>query len=400
MDLRSHYPYWLMKNGLLKEYPSVRENLSTDVAIIGAGISGALLAWQLTQAGFSLIVLDKRHVGMGSTAASTSLLQYEIDTPLFRLKDLVGEEKAIRSYQLCKQSIHDLGNIARELPADVGFALRSSFQFASSTAHVKRIEAEYKARRAVGFEIELLNRKDVKKLFHFHKPGGLLSKDAGQVDAYKFTHALLEQAQLKGNKVFDHSTVTGIKHLKKGVELEVNKRHKIKARKLILACGYESHQYLPKKIADLHSTYAAISEPFAKQEFWYANSLIWETASPYLYLKVTDDHRIMMGGKDVPFYNPEKRDNLIPAKTRQLEKAFSALFPRLEFKTDFQWAGTFASTKDGLPYIGTIPQRPHTFLALGFGGNGITFSQVAAKLITDELVGRKNPDAHIFSFDR
>ena len=400
MDLRSHNPYWLLKNGIVREYPSVKENLSADVVVIGAGIGGALLAWELTKAGFSLIVVDKRHVGMGSTAASTSLLQYEIDTPLYELQECVGKENAIRSYLLCKQSIYDLADTARELTADVAFAIRSSLQFASRPSHQKKIEVEYKARRAAGIEIELLGTKELKKLFHFTKPGGLLSKDGGQVDAYKLAHALLEQVERRGNKVFDLSPVTRIKHLKAGVELTISEKHKIKARNLIIACGYESQQYLPKKIGSLHSTYAIISEPFTQQEFWYGNSLIWETAAPYLYLKVTDDHRVLIGGKDVPYYDPNKRDKLLSTKSRQLENAFSALFPRLEFKTDFQWAGTFSSTKDGLPYIGSIPERPHTFFALGFGGNGITFSQIASKIILDQLMGRKNPDADIFSFNR
>jgi len=400
MDLRSHYPFGLLKSGIIREYSSLRESLTTDVVIIGAGISGALLAWELTKAGFSLIVVDKRHVGMGSTAASTSLLQYEIDTPLCQLQKLVGKENAIRSYLLCKQSIYDLADIANELTIETGFALRPSLQFASRPSHQKRIEAEYRARKAAGIEIDLLSAADLKRLFHFTKAGGLFSKDGGQVDAYRLTHSLFEQVEKRGNKVFDLSMVTGIKHLKAGVEVTVGGKHKIKTRKLIIACGYESQQYIPKKIESLNSTYAIISEPFAEKEFWYENSLIWETASPYLYLKVTDDNRLMMGGKDVPFYNPDKRDKLIQKKSKQLENSFSALFPRLEFKTDFKWAGTFSSTKDGLPYIGAIPERPHTFFALGFGGNGITFSQIASRIITDQLMGKKNADSNIFSFER
>ena len=107
-----------------------------------------------------------------------------------------------------------------------------------------------------------------------------------------------------------------------------------------------------------------------------------------------------MGGKDVPFSSADKRDRLINQKAKSLERSFAKLFPGIPFKTDFKWAGTFASTKDGLPYIGSIPQRPHTYFALGFGGNGITFSAIAANIIADLLSGKKNTDAGIFSFDR
>jgi glycine/D-amino acid oxidase-like deaminating enzyme len=234
----------------------------------------------------------------------------------------------------------------------------------------------------------------------FSKPAGLLSADGGQVDAYKMTHSLLKQVEGSGNKVFDHSAVTRLKHDKKGVEVEVNEKFRIKASKLIIACGYESQKYISKKVEKLNSTFAIISEPFSQQEFWHQNSLIWETATPYLYMKVTPDHRILIGGKDVPFYDPVKRDEMIASKSKLLEKAFRQLFPRLEFKTDFKWAGTFSSTKDGLPYMGSIPERPHTYFALGYGGNGITFSQIAAKFISDQITGKRRMDIDLFSFNQ
>lgn len=76
------------------------------------------------------------------------------------------------------------------------------------------------------------------------------------------------------------------------------------------------------------------------------------------------------------------------------------MFPDLSFKVDFSWAGTFAETEDGLPYIGSIKQLPNTYFALGYGGNGITFSQIAAEILSDLLLGVKNKDAKIYSFDR
>ena len=177
-------------------------------------------------------------------------------------------------------------------------------------------------------------------------------------------------------------------------------KKKIRAKKLVIACGYESQKYIPFKVQELQSTFAIASEPFQEKNFWYRNALIWETQTPYLYLRTTTDKRIIVGGKDIPFTNPNKRDLLIPQKAKSLEESFAKLFPEIEFKTDFKWAGTFASTKDGLPFIGPIRQRPHTYFALGFGGNGITFSVIAAVIIRDMLTGKKNKDADIFKFDR
>ena len=64
------------------------------------------------------------------------------------------------------------------------------------------------------------------------------------------------------------------------------------------------------------------------------------------------------------------------------------------------WCGTFSSTKDALPYIGAYPGIPNMFFALGYGGNGITFSMIAAQIISDLYLGIANSDVHLFRFDR
>lgn len=80
MDLKSGYPYWVVKNGLLHAFPPLQQDLRCDVAVLGGGISGALIADELVAHGHEVVVIDRRDIGWGSTAASTALLQYEIDT--------------------------------------------------------------------------------------------------------------------------------------------------------------------------------------------------------------------------------------------------------------------------------------------------------------------------------
>ncbi len=93
MNLRSPEPYWLLQGGLLHPYPSLHKDVKVDFAIMGGGITGALIAYYLSQEGLTVAVCDRRHIGMGSTCASTGLLQYEIDTPLFALAEMIGEKR-------------------------------------------------------------------------------------------------------------------------------------------------------------------------------------------------------------------------------------------------------------------------------------------------------------------
>jgi glycine/D-amino acid oxidase-like deaminating enzyme len=400
MDLRSDYPYWLLKDGIIRTYPSLKKNIKTDIVVLGSGITGALVSHKLVEAGKEVVVVDRRHVGMGSTAASTALLQYEIDVPLHELINKVGEKNAIRSYCLCIDAIKELEKITEGINGDAEFLRKPSLLFSSYLKDVSQLEKEFEARKKAGISVDWLDASDLKRLFAIDKSAGILSRDGAEVNAYVLTHELLQYSTKMGLQVFDHTEITNINHERNAVSLQTADGYFIRCKKLVIACGYESQRYLSKKMEQFHSTYTIASEPIPANEFWYKNSLIWETARPYLYLRTTQDHRIIIGGKDEAFSNPKKRDAILGIKVIQLEKAFKKLFPSIPFKTDFKWAGTFASTKDGLPYIGTIAQRPNTYFALGYGGNGITFSVIAANLIRDAIIGKNNPDALIFSFYR
>lgn len=115
MELTAGYPFSLIQHGLPFQYPKLLDNISARVAILGGGISGALTAYFLIESGIECILVDGRTIGLGSSCASTSLLQYELDTPLHQLIKQVGEEKAVRAYQLCGNSIDILTGIMDQI---------------------------------------------------------------------------------------------------------------------------------------------------------------------------------------------------------------------------------------------------------------------------------------------
>ena len=400
MDLRSHYPFWLMRDGIIQTYPSLDKDLEVDIVVIGAGITGALVAHKLCEAGEQVVVVDRRHVGMGSTAASTALLQYEIDIPLHELSKKVGERDAVRSYCLCIDAINELEKISGQVNGRSEFLKKPSFQYCSVKKHLPHIKKEFEYRKRAGISLEFLDTIDVKRLFGIERPAALLSEDGAEVNAYALTHELFQHSIQKGLRVYDHTEIEKITYKKNDVVLLTSDNINLRCKKLVIACGYESQRYLRKKVEQFHSTYTIASEPLRQDEFWYKNAMIWETAIPYLYLRTTKDKRIIIGGMDESFSNADKRDAILNRKADQLEIAFKKLFPAIPFKTDFKWAGTFASTKDGLPYIGSTPESPNTYFALGYGGNGITFSLVAANIIKDLILGKPNEDERIFSFNR
>lgn len=399
MDLLSSKPFWPIRDGLPDTYPPLDRDVRCEVAIIGAGITGALIAWELADAGVSTVVLDRREVAHGSTSGSTSLLQYELDEPLHRLIRHLGNDRAVRTYRRCRDAIDGIEALVLRHRIDCGFMRKPSLLLASRAAHVRPLQRELEARRAAGFAVEWWSRARLARSSTLPQPGAILSWDGAQVDSYRLTYGLLAAAQRRGVHIHERTAVTRTRFKTRGVELKTSRGPTVRARRLVIAAGYEAGAFLPEQVTALHSTFAIASHPVADFSGWpEERCLIWETARPYVYLRTTEEGRIIIGGYDEPFRDPDARDRLLGAKAAALQRRFRQLLPRIDFELATAWAGTFAATTHGLPYIGRYPDVPHTWFGLGYGGNGVTFSKLAAELIRDQLLGRPNTDEALFGF--
>ncbi|MBC7366151.1 MAG: FAD-binding oxidoreductase [Undibacterium sp.] len=400
MDLVSGSPFWPLRNGLIASYPGLDASVECHVAVLGAGITGALVAWELAEAGVDVVVVDKRDVATGSTCASTCLLQYEVDTPLHRLVHLVGEAHAVRAYRACYAALKKIPRLDRVLGGGHGFRRAESLQGASRAAHLPGLRRELEMRRLHGFDVEWWSRARLARESTLPYPGALVARDAAQIDAHRFTHSLLRAASARGARVYDRTRVTRRTSTRGGVTLHTDRGVKIRARRLVVATGYETAPYLAEGLSKLVSTFALVTEPRAHFSGWPGERLIWETARPYVYLRKTDDGRALIGGYDEPACDPRRRAALLERKTTALARRFRQLLPKVPCEVAYAWGGTFAETPDGLPYIGAHPSAPHTFFTLGYGGNGITFSVIAAEIIRDLICEGRSRDAELFRFDR
>ncbi len=133
---------------------------------------------------------------------------------------------------------------------------------------------------------------------------------------------------------------------------------------------------------------------------WPTQCFIWEAADPYLYMRVSPDHRVICGGEDEEFSDEAARDALLGRKKVALERKLKALFPRLDTRAEFAWTGSFGSSTTGMPTIGAIPGLPNCYVAMGYGGNGITFSMMAAQMLRGLITGVGDPDTDLVSLRR
>ena len=401
MDLKSNEPFWLVKNGILNSYPSLKEPVECEVLVIGGGITGSLIAHQMVKDGYETVLIDRREIGNGSTSATTSMLQYEIDVPLYELIDQIGEEGAVKAYKACSQSIEDLDKITQELNSEAGFERKESLYYASKKKDVSWLKKEFEARKNAGFNIKWIEKEEILERYEFENTfGGILSSQGASVDAFHLAHELLAFNSKKGLRVYDKTEMDSVE-VKKGFNLVTTKtRQKIKAQKIIYAIGYESAHLIKEKFVDLKSTFAMVSEIDEKGSEKLNNTLFWNTSDPYLYMRTTSDGRVLIGGGDEDFRDPEKRDAMIDKKEKEILGDLKDLLPNYHFYTDFTWAGTFGETKDGLPYIGEHKDFPNSYFVLGFGGNGITFSVTGMEMASAFMKNKNHPLTEYFKFGR
>lgn len=400
MDLNSGSPFWRVKNGLMNVFPRLLENVQCDVLVVGAGITGALIADQMTSAGMNVCVIDRREAGWGSTSASTALLQYEIDTELQALSERYGCDDAVLAYKSCETAIGSLATLASALPG-VEFERMQSLYFASHWYHRSRLEAECALRQANGFALELLDRAALEARFGISAPVGLLTAVAAETDPYQLAHALLRRIQLRGGRVHARTAMASFAGINGGVCVKTDGEVNVHCKQLIIAAGYESERWLEQRVASNHSSYAFVSEPMPGQLGPLQHTLVWESARPYLYLRRTADERVLVGGEDDRIDIPLRRDARVQNKGEKLLKRCNALLPNLPVRVAFAWAGTFAETDDGLPFFGTHEQHgPRVHFAMAYGGNGITYSMIGAELLRDTLLGKQHSCAALFSFAR
>jgi glycine/D-amino acid oxidase-like deaminating enzyme len=396
-DLRSGISVWQAdRAGHVPAYALTR-SLKVDVAIVGAGISGAFMAHSLGRQFGKVAVFDGRPPLHGSTMASTCMLQFEIDTPLTALSDRIGAAKATRAWLRSWRATRELVRLVERAGMRCGLKRSNALYLSGDEFGHRALEQEHAARKRAGLPGDYLSKKQLRDSFGIDREGAILSPDCACADPVRLAAGLLRRASKDGVKVYAPVTIGAVLATPHGVALDAG-GHFVEARHCVFCTGYELLKGVPRKGVKIVSSWAIASEPRARYPAWLDKTLIWEASDPYLYLRTTPDRRILAGGEDEDDDSPARRASAMKTKGARLKQKLEKLLPDVDFVPGKTWAGAFGESVDGLPIIDDVPGMPNCTTVMGIGGNGTIYSFIAAQLVSRSLAGHPDKDRDLYRF--
>ena len=402
--LRRGRTIWLGRTKPATRYPILRGQHETEVAIVGGGMTGAMIAESFTRHGVRVAVIEADRLGQGSTAASTALLLQEPDYDLAALGERYGRRDAIRIWTRSRNAAADFIATIERLKIRCGLSERDSLYYTLDAERARQLRRELQRRRKAGLTGTWLDSSALLRASGIHGAGAILTRGNAQLNPLQACVGLIDASAQRGAAIFERSTINRIRQRNDGVRL-YSSQGSIDARQVVIATGYATRYFRP--LAGrfrMRHTYVLATNPVgapARRRLGIGKVMLWDTARPYHYVRWTADHRLLLGGADHPVKPGARRAAQFAKATQALREYFLDLFPVLaDAGIDTAWEGLFAMTPDSLPYIGPHRRYPRHLFALGYGGNGMTFAALAARILVEQWQGVASPDHALFAFNR
>lgn len=366
--------------------------VSVDVAVVGGGITGVTTAYLLKAAGLSVALVEKGSVGQAETGHTTAHITYVTDERLPELAKKLGNDHARAIWEAGESALLQIEEIVDFEQIDCEFGWVPAYlhepwtlkpeHHSSASLHDDAALAE-----EFGFHATYLDAVPVA-----NGPGVRFANQA-KFHPLKYLSALAKRIPGDGSYLFENTEVEEIQSEPLRVKCG---RRVIHCDKVVVAthvplmgvAGLMQASFLQTKLA-LYSTYAIGAKLPAGT---LPEAMFWDTSDPYYYLRVDrhDDHDyVIFGGED---HKTGQTRGSTAEQYRKLEQLLRSIIPNAE--VTHRWSGQVIETSDGMPYIGEF--APGQFIATGFSGNGMTFGTLAAVMIRDAVLGRKNPWRDLF----
>lgn len=358
------------ENISLPTFPKLEENISTDVLIIGGGISGILCAHFLQQAGVDYALVESRNICSGVTKNTTAKITAQHGLIYDKLLKTIGIEQAGLYLNANILALDKYRSLCQNIDCD--FEEKDSYVY--SINNYKKIEKEVLALKKLGINAEF---KDTINL-PFEIQGAVKFPNQAQFNPLKFVSDIAKNLNIYEDthvrEMAEHTAITN--------------RGTITAKKIIAATHFP---FINKHGSYFIKQYQHRSYVIALENGENIDGMYVDEAQKGMSFR-NYNNLLLIGGGD-------HRTGKKGGNYSELESYAQKYYPNASEK--YRWATQDCMTLDGIPYIGQYSKNtPDFYVSTGFNKWGITSSMVSAMILSDIVLGKDNDYAKVFSPSR
>lgn len=362
----------------------LRENIRTDVCIIGAGIAGLSTAYLLGREGRSVVVLDDGLIGGGMTGRTTAHLTNAYDDRYVEIEKIHGAEAARLTADSHTAAIERINAIVTREKIDCDFEWLDGFLFARTPDDVQLLDDELAAAHRAGLVgVEKVSRAPIDS---FDTGPALRFPRQAQFHPLEYLAGLTRAILRDGGRMFGETHATKIEG---GTPARIETSHGPVVTSDVVVVATNTPVNDRVAIHTKQAPYVTYVIGVRVPRGSITRALYWDTGDPYHYVRLQTENEhdvLIVGGED----HKTGQANDGNERFQRLEQWTRERFPQAG-EVEFHWSGQVMEPVDGLAFIGRNPlDDENVFIATGDSGQGMTHGTIAGMLLTDLIQDRKN----------
>ena len=395
--------YWIDGKKAEEGYKQLNKDIKTDICIIGGGITGLTTAYYLNQYHIKNVVLEKDRICQRTSGCSTAKITSQHGLFYHYLIQSQGVEFAKKYYEANEEAIQNIAKIIHNEGIKCGFKTQSAYVFTQKIDEVQKIKDEVAAVKSFGGTANYVDAKDIAingiNLENDHRIKALSAiefPNQAMFNPYQYVTGLAKICSQRHTQIYENSKVVSMEDEDKGYTLILDNGVQVKAKYVIIATKYPIINFPGMYFLKMYQSTSNVIVVDPKTELFegmYINS-----EDPTISLR-----SIREGDKDLLVI--AGFDHRTGAKIdlengyQYLEKIAKSMYPNCEIK--YRWNTEDCISLDKIPYIGEFSNvLPHVYVATGYNKWGITSSNIAARMIVDQIMGNESPYQEIFKATR
>jgi len=395
MNVRDEHTRSLWMDVSVADAPALSGTVGTDVVVVGSGIAGMSVAYELASHGRSVVVLDRGGIGSGMTARTTAHLATALDDGYDELVRVRGSERARHYYQSVAAAIDRAEVIQLAEHIDCDFQRVDGYWVLSPETPASELDEELVCCRKLGIPVE--NRIEPTP---FHAEGQVRSlRFARQARLHptKYLAGLASALERRGARLYADTCVESIRQQHGDMVVTTASGHEVHAADVVVATNSPVNVQVAIHTKQApYRTYALAAKIAAGA---LEDALYWDTLDPYHYVRLqpfsADEDIVIIGGEDHKSGEANDGAQRLDALERWARDRLTGLR-----EVTHRWSGQVLEPVDFTGFIGRSPGEEHLFIVSGDSGQGITNGLVAGLLVTDLITTGASPWEEVYAPSR